>query len=113
MFRNLVRNAVDHTGAGEPIILSARADNGQHRVLPWPTTGTGIPAASLARIFDRFYRTDEARDRDHGGSGLGYRSPARSWRRTAGGSGPSRPRRAGRRIRFELPHYRTSPADGA
>jgi signal transduction histidine kinase len=34
-------------------------------------SGEGIPEAALAHIFDRFYRADQSRARDQGGSGLG------------------------------------------
>jgi two-component system OmpR family sensor kinase len=34
-------------------------------------TGPGMPSEAAARVFERFYRVDSARDRAHGGSGLG------------------------------------------
>jgi signal transduction histidine kinase len=34
-------------------------------------TGSGIPAKHLPHIFERFYRADQARDRESGGTGLG------------------------------------------
>ena len=50
------------------IRLTRREDNA---VLSITDTGMGIPAESLDKIFDRFYRVDKARSRQTGGSGLG------------------------------------------
>jgi two-component system sensor histidine kinase BaeS len=47
-------------------------------------TGTGIAAADLPRVFDRFWRADHSRDRATRGSGLGL-SIARQLARVHGG----------------------------
>lgn len=67
---NLLDNALRHTGAGGMVTLTCR------RVDRWveyvvADTGEGIAPEHLGHLFDRFYRVDTARDRDHGGSGIG------------------------------------------
>ncbi len=67
---NLLANAVRHTPDGGRISVSARVQ-GDRVAVSVQDTGPGIAPADLARVFDRFYRTDEARDRASGGTGLG------------------------------------------
>ncbi len=68
LVRNLSDNAARH--ARSAISLSLR-DGGSEVVLAIDDDGSGIAAAQRERIFDRFVRLDDARDRDSGGSGLG------------------------------------------
>jgi signal transduction histidine kinase len=70
VLRNLLDNAVRHTPTGGCVTLAARETPGGVE-LRVTDTGPGLPDTDLARIFDRFYRTDESRRRDEGGSGLG------------------------------------------
>jgi signal transduction histidine kinase len=65
---NLVDNAVRHARSG--VTLTAGAEAG-HAVLTVVDDGPGIPAGERERMFERFARLDEARDRDAGGTGLG------------------------------------------
>jgi two-component system OmpR family sensor kinase len=105
VFRNLVGNAIRHTAPGDRITVSATAGNGRIE-FSVADGGPGIPAASLTQIFDRFYRTDEARDRDHGGSGLGLPIARAIVEAHGGRIWAESPASGGARIRFELPHYR-------
>jgi signal transduction histidine kinase len=67
---NLVGNALRYTPAGGTVSLSAMA-GGDTVLLRVADTGTGIEPDALPRVFDRFYRADEARSRGQGESGLG------------------------------------------
>lgn len=68
---NLVRNALAATPPGGSITLSSATVDGCP-VLGVTDTGTGVAAADLPRLFDRFWRADPARTRGAGtGSGLG------------------------------------------
>ncbi|MCA1599734.1 MAG: cell wall metabolism sensor histidine kinase WalK, partial [Chloroflexi bacterium] len=67
---NLVDNAIAYTPSGGRVELSLDVD-GEWARLSVRDTGPGIPAADVERIFERFYRMDEARTRRSGGAGLG------------------------------------------
>lgn len=67
---NLLSNALRHTPGGGRVTLSAHASSGRV-VIEVSDNGEGLTAEQLAHVFERFYRGDSARDRDHGGSGIG------------------------------------------
>lgn len=68
---NLFHNAVQHTDAelGAVSVLIRRADGFVE--LEVRDNGSGIDAAHLPHVFDRFYRSDSSRTRKYGGAGLG------------------------------------------
>jgi signal transduction histidine kinase len=67
---NLLANAVQHSSAGERVrVVVARS--GGDATVSIRDRGPGIAAEDLDRIFERFYRVDQARGRAHGGAGLG------------------------------------------
>jgi two-component system, OmpR family, phosphate regulon sensor histidine kinase PhoR len=70
VLQNLLDNAVQYTPAGGLIYLEATMHDGA-AVISVADTGIGIPQAEQERIFERFYRVDEARSREVGGTGLG------------------------------------------
>jgi two-component system, OmpR family, sensor kinase len=70
--RNLARNAIEHTDAPEGLVRLEVGRVGQERIrFAVLDDGPGIPADERARIFERFHRTDAARNRNSGGTGLG------------------------------------------
>ncbi len=67
---NLVTNAIQYTPAGGQVILTLTEEH-HNAVICVRDTGIGIAQQEQKRIFDRFYRVDQARSRSQGGSGLG------------------------------------------
>jgi signal transduction histidine kinase len=67
---NLLDNAVRHSPRDGRVWLSAHA-NGGSTTIEVADEGPGIPPHELERVFERFYRTDSARNVRDGGSGLG------------------------------------------
>lgn len=79
---NLVDNAVRHARTEVRVDLAC---DGEQVVIGVVDDGPGIPPADRERVFERFTRLDDARDRDAGGSGLGL-AITRELLRRAGGT---------------------------
>ena len=79
----LLDNAMRYTPQGGSVTVCGRRTDGQVEASV-KDTGPGIPLEHLPRIFDRFYRAEEARTRAGGGTGLGL-SIARDLARAQGG----------------------------
>jgi two-component system, OmpR family, sensor histidine kinase BaeS len=75
VFFNLLTNAIRYTPSGGKITVEIEERvverNAYFARVSVIDTGIGIPEEALPRLFDRFYRVDEARSRHTGGTGLG------------------------------------------
>ena len=69
--QNLVENALRNTPAGGEVRVMLQNGNGNGVHLRVADNGRGIGSEDLPHIFEHFYRTDEARARSSGGTGMG------------------------------------------
>jgi two-component system OmpR family sensor kinase len=67
---NLISNAFQHTPPGTAVTIAVDAAGGHGQFLV-TDNGPGMTAEQAARVFERFYRTDQSRSRTRGGTGLG------------------------------------------
>ncbi|MFA7109852.1 MAG: HAMP domain-containing sensor histidine kinase [Sphaerochaetaceae bacterium] len=67
---NLLSNSIKYAGRGSKIIISIRKEN-SNILISVKDNGIGIENDKLDKLFDRFYRVDNSRSRETGGSGLG------------------------------------------
>jgi two-component system, OmpR family, phosphate regulon sensor histidine kinase PhoR len=68
---NFVDNAIKYTPERGRVTVTVTARDGGRIEIAVEDTGPGIATEHLARIFERFYRVDNARSRELGGTGLG------------------------------------------
>ncbi len=67
---NLLANVRAHTPPDAAAVVRVRAD-GANAVLEVADAGPGLDSERATHVFERFYRGDPSRSRDHGGAGLG------------------------------------------
>jgi signal transduction histidine kinase len=108
--RNLIENAIVHTAEPDGLVALAVEPLAGGRVrLVVEDDGPGIPEDQRERVFERFHRTDQARDRVSGGAGLGL-SIVRAIAQSHGGRVRATARRGGgARLELDLPDYRPAP----
>lgn len=68
---NLVSNAIRHTPAGGTVLVQLSRSNRKITRIVVENRGATIPAEYIPRLFERFYRTDESRQKGDQGVGLG------------------------------------------
>jgi two-component system sensor histidine kinase SenX3 len=67
---NLISNAIAYSPAGGRVGIGVKRGEGEIEITV-TDQGVGIPEEERERIFERFYRVDQARSRHTGGTGLG------------------------------------------
>ena len=68
---NLIDNAIKYSPFGSHIRVRVLDKTNQLVSIEVEDDGPGIPVQHRSKVFDRFYRIDEARTRETGGAGLG------------------------------------------
>ncbi|MBO5444833.1 MAG: HAMP domain-containing histidine kinase [Muribaculaceae bacterium] len=70
IFRNLITNSINYSGASKFYIKLQVEDEAGFRLIIGDN-GSGIPSEHLEHLFDRFYRIENGRSRSKGGTGMG------------------------------------------
>jgi two-component system OmpR family sensor kinase len=112
--RNIIDNAIGHTAEPDGhVALHTEALPGARVRFTITDDGPGIPADERARIFERFHRTDEARDRRAGGAGLGLAIVRAIAEAHNGEVRAVEPDGSGARIELEIDRFVAAPRQGA
>jgi signal transduction histidine kinase len=111
--RNLIGNAIEHTGAPDGLVrLDVELRPGGGVRFAVSDDGPGIAPDERERVFERFHRTDQARDRAGGGAGLGLAIVQVIAQAHGGAVRVSPAATGGARLELDLPqaHVRARPA---
>jgi signal transduction histidine kinase len=111
VLNNLVANAIQYTPEGGSVTVKARRQNGTVRVAV-EDSGPGFMDEDLPRVFEQFYRGEQARSRRTGGSGLGLAIAQAIVAAHGGQIWASNRVRGGARIEFTLPDAHQHTNDG-
>lgn len=68
---NLITNSINYGKNGGKTVVSIKAHSKKKYLITIEDNGIGIDPKHIPRLFERFYRVDKSRSREHGGSGLG------------------------------------------
>lgn len=113
---NVVRNATRYTAAGTTVeakLERQHNSNGEEMVIRVGDSGPGVPDASLAKIFEPFYRLDDARNRQTGGAGLGLSIADRAIRLHGGQISASNRKEGGLEVEIRIPTSAAVPLQNA
>jgi two-component system sensor histidine kinase CpxA len=105
---NVIRNATRYTAAGTTVEASLQRrrganGSGEEMIIRVSDAGPGVPEAALAKIFDPFYRLDDARNRQTGGAGLGLSIADRAIRLHGGQITASNRKEGGLMVEIRIP----------
>jgi len=104
---NVVRNATRYTAEGTAVEVQLErqlANNGEEEIVVRVLdSGPGVPNQALKRIFEPFYRLDDARNRQTGGAGLGLAIADRAIRLHGGELRASNRKEGGLEVEIRIP----------
>jgi len=109
---NVVRNAIRYTQEGSSVeieLASEEGAKGPEAVLRVSDSGPGVPPDALEKLFQPFYRIDDARGRLTGGVGLGLAITERAVRFHGGGVSARNRLEGGLQVEIHLPLISGSP----
>lgn len=106
---NLIDNAIKYGRANGVVVLSGSVCSASEVEVVVRDDGPGIPPEARARVFERFYRVDKARDREQGGTGLGL-AIVRNVVEAHGGAIHVESDATGTRFSFTLPNAAAQPS---